>query len=624
MKIEHPDSFSRVRKGDTADSWETREQDGSYVMNSANRFFMKTSVFKNFFIFSSVFFILTFGYASYVFFAGGNTVSNDNIDISILGNAFTAGGEELSLIVGITNRNNSPLELVDLVMEYPKGSSSSDPSNDSSTQRFRLSLGTIPSGSVRNENLKVVLFGEQGSSRPIKISLEYRVEGSNAIFVKEKNYDVSISSTPLSISVDAPNTVSPNQDITLSVKTTLNATRSVSKVLLKINYPVGFQFRSSVPAPSFGNNTWTLGDLAPGGSNTISVFGKMVDVFDGEEKSFQISSGSQSPSDKSVIDVVFNSIEQSILVKKPFIEANLFVNNVYQREYAVDAKTQIRGEIRYTNNLDTKVNDLVIRAKISGNAANRKTINAEQGFYNSSEDIIIWDKNSIDYFKEINPGDSGSVNFSLSPLSLFSAGGGLLPNPSINIDISIAGSQSLAGYATEQLTNSSSAFIKIISDVGFSAKAFYYSGPFKNAGLIPPKVEKETSYTISWSVSNTANNISKAIIRSTLPSWMRFMGLVSPVDEDLAYSPSTREIVWNVGRIPKGAGITGAGRSVFFQVAFIPSLSQVGTMPFIINDAFLTGYDDFANVDVRVNKMSLTTQLNSDTIFPPSGGTVVE
>ena len=200
----------------------------------------------------------------------------------------------------------------------------------------------------------------------------------------------------------------------------------------------------------------------------------------------------------------------------------------------------------------------------------------------------------------------------------------MLPNPSINIDISIAGSQSLAGYATEQLTNSSSAFIKIISDVGFSAKAFYYSGPFKNAGLIPPKVEKETSYTISWSVSNTANNISKAIIRSTLPSWMRFMGLVSPVDEDLAYSPSTREIVWNVGRIPKGAGITGAGRSVFFQVAFIPSLSQVGTMPFIINDAFLTGYDDFANVDVRVNKMSLTTQLNSDTIFPPSGGTVVE
>ena len=50
--------------------------------------------------------------------------------------------------------------------------------------------------------------------------------------------------------------------------------------------------------------------------------------------------------------------------------------------------------LEWTNNLDTKVNDLGNRAKISGNALNRKTISTDQGFYNSSEDTIIWDKNS--------------------------------------------------------------------------------------------------------------------------------------------------------------------------------------------------------------------------------------
>jgi len=37
-----------------------------------------------------------------------------------------------------------------------------------------------------------------------------------------------------------------------------------------------------------------------------------------------------------------------------------------------DASTPIDAEIRYTNNLDTKVNDLVIVAKITGNAFDRK------------------------------------------------------------------------------------------------------------------------------------------------------------------------------------------------------------------------------------------------------------
>ncbi|KKS58159.1 MAG: hypothetical protein UV23_C0015G0030, partial [Candidatus Nomurabacteria bacterium GW2011_GWF1_42_40] len=211
-KIEHRDSFSHLTKKEVLDSWKTREKTES---NIKENFFMKTSVFRKFFIFSLVFFLLTSLYASYVFFAGGNTVSNNNIDISILGNNFTAGGEELPLIIGITNRNNSPLDLVDLVLEYPKGSRGD---LSSETERLRVSLGTIPSGAVRNENLKIVLFGEQGSSRPIKITLEYRVAGSNAIFIKEKFYEVNINSTPINLVVEAPLTISPNQDIALKIK----------------------------------------------------------------------------------------------------------------------------------------------------------------------------------------------------------------------------------------------------------------------------------------------------------------------------------------------------------------------------------------------------------------------
>ena len=618
VKPEHKNSFVYKVNKEVPDSWGEKKRSN---FNLRDKFLKNTSMFKKFFIYSIVFFVLALGYAAFMFFAGGNTVSNNNIDITILGNTFTAGGEELPLQIEVTNKNTAALELADLLIEYPK-SSSGDLSGE--TERLRESLGTIPSGGIKNDNVKVTLFGEQGSVRPIKISLEYRVAGSNAIFVKDKPYEVTISSAPIDLSIDAPNEASPNQEITLKVKATLNAAKPASNILIRFDYPVGFQFESATPSPSFGNNVWALGDLAPGVERDISVTGKMIEVSDGEEKTFHVFSGSQSDADKSLVGIVFNSVGQTIAIKKPFIEAKLFINGAYQREYASNSSTVISGNINWVNNLDTKVNDLEIRAKISGNALDRKTVNAQQGFYDSSADTIIWNKNYQSKFAEINPGDSGSVDFDISPLSLYSGSSGILSEPTINIDVSISAKQPLEGNATTALTNSESKIIRIISNVGLSAKALYSSGAFKNTGAIPPKVEKETTYTIVWGLSNTANNISGAQVVATFPAWVRFVGPVSPPSEDLTYDATARQITWKVGGIPKGTGINDSGREVSFQIGLTPSLSQVGTMPTIISSATLTGHDDFAKVDVKVNKVSLNTLLLDDPTFVATGAKVVE
>jgi len=615
--MRHRDNFPHHMEKEVPDSWGEEEEGFDF----RKKFLEKTPMLKKFFVFSIIVFILALGYAAYMFFAGGNTVSNNNIEIAVLGNTFTAGGEELPLQIEITNKNNSALELADLLIEYPK-SSANDLSGE--VERMRESLGTIPSGGIKNDTVKVILFGEQGSVRKIKISLEYRVEGSNAIFVKEKFYDVSISSAPIYLSMEAPSETNQNQEITLNVKAVLNATSPASKILVKMDYPVGFQFESATPSPSFGNNVWNLGDLSPGTERDIAITGRMIDVFDGEEKTFHVFSGVQSDSDKANIGIVFNSLGHTTLIKRAFIEAKLVINGVYQKEYAADSNTTVFGEIQWVNNLDTKVSDLEIRAKISGNALNRKTVMASSGYYNSSVDTILWDKNSQSKFALVNPGDSGAVTFSLSPTSLYSGTSGILADPIINIEISISAKQPLEGNEIKKIDNSESKIIRIISNVGLINKALYYSGPFTNTGPIPPQVEKETTYTIVWSISNTANNISGALVRSTLPTWVRFVGQTSPPSEDLSYNATTREITWNVGGILKGTGITEQKKEVSFQIGFTPSLSQVDKIPKIINETILTGHDDFANVDVKVNKTFLDTNLRDDAAFPGNGGKVVE
>lgn len=617
MKIEHRDNFTHPDRRSVPESWADEGNRYPFV----GKFFTKTSVFRKFFVFSVVFFLLAVAYASYTFFVGGNTVSNDNIEISILGNSFTAGGEDLTLTVGVINRNSSPLDLVDLVVEYPRSSSGV---LSEENERMRESLGTIPAGGLRNENVKLILYGEQGSVRPIKISLEYRVEGSNAIFIKEKIHEVSINSTPINLTLEAPTSLSPNQEISLNIKATLNSPRMAPNILVKIDYPVGFQFSSSNPTPSLGNNIWSLGDLAPGAERNILVQGRMLDVSDGEEKTFRVWSGLQSESDKSMIEVVFNSLGHTVVISKPFIEAKLYVNGLYQNEYSADSKSRITGEIHWANNMDTKINDVVIRAKLSGNAANRKSIQPQLGFYNSADDVIIWDKNTVSAFKEVNPGDKGVVTFSFSPLSLFSGSGGILTEPLANINVSIFGNQELSGFSTKELQNSESKVIRIISDAGLATKLLHYSGAFGNTGPIPPKVGQETTYTVVWSLSNTANSISKAQVKTTIPSWVRFGSIIIPSSEDVTYNSVSREIVWDIGTISRGAGLTGSPKEVSFQIGFAPSLSQVNTVPILVNETVLTGYDDFAKVDVRVVKLPLTSDLLNDPSFPDFGERVVE
>ncbi len=614
-KIEYRDSFPHQNNVLVSDSWESSKP------SKVEKFLMKTSMFKKFFIFSLVFFLLAGGYVSYVFFAGGNNISNENIDISILGNSFTEGGEDLPLIIGVTNRNASPLELADLVVEYPKGTKG-DSGED--VERQRVSLGTVPSGAVRNEDVKIVLFGEQGSLHDIRVSLEYRIAGSNAIFVKEKSYQVSINSTPIDLSITAPTEASPNQDITLNIKATLNSSKGASKVLVKMDYPVGFEFVSSKPAPAYGNNVWNLGDMTPGTVGDIVIAGRMIDVFDGEEKTFNVSTGSQSDSDKTTIGVIFNSLGHHIAIKKPFIEAKIFVNNAYAREYTTNSKNQIRGQVRWTNNLDTEINDFQIKVHLAGNALNRKSITSTEGFYDSTSDTIIWDKNYQEQFRKINPGESGSVDFYFTPTSLFSGASGVLPDPIINLEVVATGKELVEGNVYKQVESTEAKTVRVISDLGFNTKAIHYSGPFENTGPIPPEIEKETTYTIVWSISNTANYISKAQVRSTLPPWIRFVGSVYPPADDVVFNPSTREIIWNAGGVKRGAGISEAPREVAFQVSFTPSFSQLETMPTLINEASLTAHDDFANVDLKVNKIPLNTRLDKDPAFPPNGGSVIE
>lgn len=573
------------------------------------------SFFKYFFIVALVFFIGALAFTFFSFYSGSNVVSSKNIEIGILGNAFVAGGEELSLQIEVTNRNNASIEFSDLLIEYPRGVGEGD------MARERLSIGTIGPGQSVIEDIKLILFGEQGSIQEIRVVLEYRIQGSNAIFVKEKSYPVTISAAPLTLLIDAPLSTVSNQDMTLRITVSSASESVLEDMRLEVSYPPGFTYKSATPEPSLGETLWDLGDLAQGDQKDIVIRGTLLGT-EGDERTFRVFSGLEDPRDKSRIGLVYNSFLHTVTIKRPFIEARILVGGEESELYAITSQTETIVDIQWANNLPTRIDDVEIRAKISGNAWDEDSIESQSGFYNSLTQSVIWDKSTIAVLGSVDPGGSGTVSFSFSSLPLL-AGQALIENPEIEIEVSIKGRQPAANIFQE-VTNVDNKLIKIISDFQLAAQALHYSGPFTNSGPMPPKAERETTYTIVWRITNSSNLISDAIAKTTLPSYVSFTGLTAPPAESISYNETTREVTWDIDRVNRGAGLTGGEREVSFQVSLLPSKSQIGSRLQLILGTSFSGYDTFTQVTIQSTRKSLNTMLSNDPSFQVGQDKVVQ
>jgi len=592
-------------------SWQNNSKTDSNTMDSK---FHKPpmSPFKKFFIGAFIFFIFAIGYASYMFMNGGVSVSNDNIDITVIGNAFTKGGEELPLQIEITNRNNASLELADLIIEYPKGAS------DSNTDMIRLpreAIGTINKGSSLVRNIKVKLFGDEKSIRNVKVSLEYHPEGSNAIFTKEKVYPVTISSAPLSLLIDGPDTATSDQMISFKVTAVLNTSLPEGETKLQIAYPNNFVFDSAVPTPSIGNSVWSLDSLTQSEPVSITVKGRLVGQ-DGDEQVFHVYAGTTSPTNQSVVNVVYNSLLKSMIIAKPFLEARILVNGQDLPTYTANGGSTINAQVAWANNLPTRITDAQIIVNLSGNVFDKNQVNPMEGFYNSANSQIIWDKNSISDLASVEPGATGSVSFNFKSTSLVGTTT-QIKDPQIDLDVSIKGRQPSEGYTFNEVNNFMKKTVKILSDFQIASSASFASGS------LPPKAETETKYTVTWTLSNSSNNINQAQAKSILPIYIKWVGSAAGNTESIAYNATTREVIWNIGSVKPNTGFN-SNREVSFNVSLTPSLSQVGSVPQLMKDIYLTGMDTFTGTVVKSTKGPITTLLRNDPSFNSGDERVIQ
>jgi len=568
-----------------------------------------------------VFFILATGFAAYKFFGGSNTVSGNNIDVSISGPVSVSGGDELALEIKIKNNNSLSLSGVDLLVEYPDGTKSSkDLSIDQ--KRYSENIGEIVAGGSESRMVKAVLYGEENSKKAIKVTVSYRMTGSNSMFSKEKEYTVLLSSSPISIKVTNPDEINADQQTDFVVEIKSSSLKTIKNLILKAEYPFGFNFVSSNPkADSSDGSLFVIGDLEPGGNRTIKITG-LIQGQEGEERVVKFSAGLSSDSDKKSLVTILASNMSEIFIKKAYVGVTASIDGNTNNEVAISDGDKINTDIAWQNNLSEKINNLIIKVAFSGQLFDKTSVNTSNGFYRSLDNAIVFDKTNIPDFAAVGSNENGNVSFSFNTYSYLSNSNLSFSNSNVVMNITVLGNRS--GSATQDTLYSSKKVLKISSSLDLRARGFRSYGPFENTGPFPPKVDKESTYTIIWTVTDSFNNMNNVKVSATLPSGVKWTGYTSPSSEKISYDQNTGLITWDVGNLKSGVGSTYEARDVAFQVAVTPSLSQVGFNINLLGDSTVIGTDSYSLENISQTKSAVTTNITSDPEYFDGIGKVVQ
>jgi hypothetical protein len=593
---------------------EWKHTDGTPDINIPEPKPVTISVFKRAFIVSAIFFAVSAIVALIVFRGGFNIISANKVEMDFVGPVAIAAGEELSFDIVIKNQNTTKLINTELYIDFPDGTKKSiDLTQD--LNHLKEEVGTVEARASARRTIRSALFGKAQDTKSIKVTLQYGVQSSNGVFKKEKSYDLILSSSPLTLDIRKPAEVGSGENINLEVDVVSNSSVPLTNLLLAAEYPFGFQFQSSNPAPTADNAIWHIPVLNPGEKKTFIISGR-TEGQENDQQYFKFNVGAQSQINLKSIATQYLSDAQPIRIRRPQIGVNILLNDSSSKEIAANPGSQVRSRIQIVNNMNTQLADAKIDIVFGGRAFDPVSPDVPGGLYRLPTQTVSWDRTSLPSLALLGPGERIDLSFTFSSLS--PAVLAALKNGTITMDVKITGT---AAATSEQINSLIPRVVKIQPTLALQSKILYSIGPFQNTGPVPPRSEQITTYTAVWSISRSTNDIADAEVRATLPSYVTWMGTTSPTTENITWIPERNEVIWRVGNIQAGSAGSLA-REVAFQVSIKPGFSQIRSRPDLVQNIVLRAVDAFTRNPLTIGSPNLNTILYADPRYSAVDGSV--
>ncbi len=567
-----------------------------------------------FFIVALLFFLVTAGGAVFYLVYGGRSVSTNNLILTTQGPTSISSGDTVPLLVTLQNKNPVALRGVTITITYPEGTKAADDPTKPMTL-YTENLGDIDSGAQVSRTVRSVVYGSEGQHVVLPIKIEYHTDNSNAVFVKNKQYDFTVTTSPISLTVDALSQASAGQPVTVRVTLKSNATTPLDNVAVLAEYPFGFTPTATTPQPTTGT-LFSFGTLAPGQEQHITITG-VLSGQNNDDRVFKFNAGTLSAPGANTLATSFTEKDADIKLTAPFLATTLAINRDTTETPVIDAGVPVPVVVSWTNTLATPVTNAHVTVTLGGEGLDAASVTSGTGFYRSSDTTVLFDSTTNPSLAMLQPGDTGQGSFTFA--SKNSSVLASLRNPSVTMRVNVSGQRLSEVNVPETISSTLSRTVKVGTNLGLSTRIVHSIGPFKNTGPWPPTANTETTYTVNYTLSNTGNTVAGAKITVALPSYIRFTGSVSPSDGSITYNETTRTVTWEAGDVTSGSA---SAKTASFQIGFTPSTTQVGQSPTLITAQQVSGVDRFTQHQILGSQPSLSTQITSDPAYSAQDGSV--
>jgi hypothetical protein len=176
-----------------------------------NPLIVKKSKFVWFFVFGLVSLVLAFIFAYYQYGFNKNQVSNDKILITSDIKENMRAGESNLININLNNSNLIDLKDVKVNVTYQKGFTRQGEADIVSNNFY---FGDVVPSVYYSTTTLISLIGSENDVRKFKIIITYKVQGSNAEFVKTLESSIKINNPTISLKINSPDKVLNENEIT--------------------------------------------------------------------------------------------------------------------------------------------------------------------------------------------------------------------------------------------------------------------------------------------------------------------------------------------------------------------------------------------------------------------------
>ncbi|MDP3947186.1 MAG: hypothetical protein Q8Q41_00650 [bacterium] len=539
-----------------------------------------------------------------------------DINLTVLAPPEAQLGKPFEVRVGFANGSDKILKGAKVSLSLPDGVSFLGAPQEQRNET--RDAGDIGIGSMSEEAFSLIVLKDPQSVKKIRAGLSYAAIAGRSRFERSEELTLAVGNPAVQIDLRAPEKVFSGEEFETIVTYKNAADIDFSNLELRVNMPPTFNFKSSTVKPDVGNSLWRVGSLLKGSEGEFAIRGTIM----GPEKSF-FEIGTILTTSFLGKTYTIDTKAASLAISPSPLALTVLVNGT--TDFVARPGDMLRYELRFTNNTDVGLRDVILRAKLVGEMFDFVTIDAPQIFFSSLTNTLTWNAANTPQLAVLEPGASGSVNFIVRLKQQYPIKRVNDKNFELKLEAQIESPTVPSFIGAEKTIGILSFAVKVAGHTTIDAQAFFRDAAsgLVNKGPVPPLVNSPTNFTVHWVIANYATDVENVTVRAFLQSGVTWTGKVqSNINAIPVWNERTQEVSWTIDRIPATRGALGNPIEAIFQIEATPSINQLGDYMPLISDTELRAKDTFVNAEIVATDSTISTSLPDDPTVGQQGGIV--